>query len=180
MILLGCAPVIYQTHLHPEFRRIEADDVLMLEAEPKFFGYRLPVGRDRRDAKVHRQGAGHARRVEGVLRGHLRGDEARRKLSRHHRAVEQDCEGGRVEARPLNGPRAWPRPGSPPWTTTTGLSFDTDMPVEEGDCMVIKPWVADDEDQVSVRYGGILVVEERGARRLGTVASEPVELIHSR
>jgi hypothetical protein len=46
--------------------------------------------------------------------------------------------------------------------------------VEEGDCFVLKPWVADEQDTMSVRVGGLVVVEAGGARRVGQADLEPV------
>jgi hypothetical protein len=46
--------------------------------------------------------------------------------------------------------------------------------VEEGDCFVLKPWVADEKDTVSVRVGCLVVVEAKGARRIGQGSIEPV------
>ena len=43
------------------------------------------------------------------------------------------------------------------------------MEIEDGDCFVLKPWVANGDDTISGRIGAPLVVEAGGPRRLNTV-----------
>ena len=63
-----------------------------------------------------------------------------------------------------------------PWTTRSGLVFRQDMAIEEGDCFVLKPWVANADDTVSGRVGAPLVVEANGARRLNAVDNSPLHI----
>jgi hypothetical protein len=50
------------------------------------------------------------------------------------------------------------------------------MAIEEGDCFVLKPWVANADDTVSGRIGAALVVQVSGARRLSAFDNSPLHI----
>ena len=46
--------------------------------------------------------------------------------------------------------------------------------VEEGDVLVLKPWVSNEDDNVSVRVGGTVVVGATSAKKLGKGSLVPI------
>ena len=58
-----------------------------------------------------------------------------------------------------------------PLTTPAGDAGG--LQVEEGDVLVLKPWIADNDDTMSVRVGGTVVVGQNSARRLGRCSLMP-------
>ena len=59
-----------------------------------------------------------------------------------------------------------------PLTTPSGDAGG--LQVEEGDVLVLKPWVSDRDDAVSVRVGGTVVVGRNSARQLGRCGLMPL------
>jgi Xaa-Pro aminopeptidase len=163
MILFSADPQMWQTHLLPRFRRVTADDVIVIEAETKFCGY-------------------IAQSVETV---------AMRPLSRTEQLlldVSQACFDAVLAAMKPGVAYAdlialWEKAAAgadhqPGRTMGHGLGLGQDGPltarggnaggamVEEGDCFVLKPWVEDRAGTVAARVGANVVVESRGAVRL--------------
>jgi Xaa-Pro aminopeptidase len=154
---------MWQTHLLPRFRRVQKDDVLVLEAEAKFFGYIVQ--------SVETVPLRPLSRIETMLLD-----------------VSQVCFDAILEAmKPgvayadlialweKTATRAGCQPGR---TMGHGLGQGQDIPlttrggkaggsiVEEGDCFVLKPWVEDEAGTISARVGANVVVEASGAIRL--------------
>jgi Xaa-Pro aminopeptidase len=173
MVLIGSGSRMWQTQLQPSFRCLAADDIVLVEAEPKFYGYM-------------------AQTVDTVSMRPLTRDEA------HLLAVSHDCFWALSETmRPGVSYReaiaAWTalarkagrRPGR---TMGHGLGLGQDGPlttpdggadgwvIEENDCFVLKPWISDESDRVSGRVGGTVVIERNGARKLGQAQLQPFVL----
>jgi Xaa-Pro aminopeptidase len=163
MILFGADPHMWQTHLLPRFRRVAADDVIVIEAETKFCGY-------------------IAQSVETA---------AMRPFSRSEQLlldVSQICFDAILAAMKPGVAYAdlialWEKTATgaghqPGRTMGHGLGLGQDRPlttrggnageaiVEEGDCFVLKPWVEDGAGKISARVGANVVVESLGAVRL--------------
>ena len=164
MMLFNADPRMWQTHLLPRFRSMQPDDVVVVEAEAKYFGY-------------------IAQAVETV---------ALRPLSRHEKLlldVSKDCFDAVIAAIKPGVAYAdlialWERTASGPdrqagRTMGHGLGQGQDLPltvrggdaggavVEEGDCFVLKPWVEDQAGSISARVGANVVVGSRGAVTIG-------------
>ena len=163
MILFGADKHMWQTHLLPKFRRVGSEDIILLEAEAKFYGY-------------------IAQSVETV---------ALRPLSAQEECVlriSQECFDTVLTAMKPGTPYAdlialWEKTANRTTcqagrTMGHGLGQGQDGPlttpggkaggavVEEGDCFVLKPWVESRSDQISGRVGANIVVEAQGAVRL--------------
>jgi Xaa-Pro aminopeptidase len=164
MMLFNADPRIWQTHLLPRFRSLQSDDIVVVEAEAKYFGY-------------------IAQAVETI---------ALRPLSRHEQLlldVSKDCFDAIVSVMKPGVAYAdliamWERTASGPGrqagrTMGHGLGQGQDLPltvrggtaggaiVEEGDCFVLKPWVEDQGGTISARVGANVVVGPQGAAVLG-------------
>jgi Xaa-Pro aminopeptidase len=175
MMLLGCAPTMVQTHLDVEFRQIRDDDILLLEAEPKLFGYASqtiqtvsmrPLSTEEDEIlkasstcfsvlfEALKPGASYRDLIDLWNRTAKREGWSAGRSMGHGLGLGQDL----------------------PWTTRAGLAFRHDMAVEEGDCFVLKPWVTNAAETVSGRVGAPLVVEAGGARRLNSVDNSPLHV----
>jgi Xaa-Pro aminopeptidase len=171
MMLFFADKTMWQTQLMPANRLLGTDDIILIEADTKYQGYTSQA-------------------VDTV---------SLRKFTAQERSlfdVSTDCFHRLLEA--MRPGRAyadliadWQRIANQ-WgaragrTMGHGLGLGQDVPltvpngnghgliVEEGDCFVLKPWVEDQHDAVSVRVGGLVVVEASGARRIGQGSIEPV------
>jgi Xaa-Pro aminopeptidase len=164
MILFSADARMWQTHLLPRFRRVTADDVIVIEAEAKFYGY-------------------IAQSVETV---------AMRPTSQTEQMlldISQACFDAILAAMKPGTAYAdlialWEKTASganyqPGRTMGHGLGLGQDGPlttrggkaggaiVEDGDCFVLKPWVEDRAGTIAARIGANVTVESRGAVRLG-------------
>lgn len=168
MMLLGCSPTMQQTHLDIEFRRIAEDDVLLLEAEPKFFGYASQVVQtvSMRPLSPEEDGILKASRgcFDTLFEALKPGGSYRELIDLWNRTAKREgWTAGRSMGHGLGLGQDLP------WTTRAGLVLRQDMEIEDGDCFVLKPWVANGDDTISGRIGAPLVVEAGGPRRLNTV-----------
>jgi Xaa-Pro aminopeptidase len=175
MLLLGCAPTMVQTHLDVEFRRIRDDDILLLEAEPKLFGYASQAVQtvSMRPFSAEEDGILKASRAcfDALFEALRPGGSYRDLIDLWSRTAKREgWNAGRSMGHGLGLGQDLP------WTTRSGLAFRQDMAIEEGDCFVLKPWVANADDTVSGRVGAPLVVEANGARRLNAVDNSPLHI----
>jgi Xaa-Pro aminopeptidase len=160
MILFNADPQMWQTHLMPRFRRVTSEDVVVLEAEAKFFGY-------------------IAQSIETMPLRHLSPAEARLL------EVSKSCFDAVMNAMKPGVPYAdlislWEKSAAgnsrkAGRTMGHGIGQGQDVPlttrggkagglvVEEGDCFVLKPWVEDEAGTISVRFGANVVVGASGA-----------------
>ena len=176
MMLLGCAPTMVQTHLDVEFRRIRDDDILLLEAEPKLFGYASQAVQtvSMRPLSAEEDGILKASQTcfDGLFEALKPGASYRDLIDQWNRTAKREgWSAGRSMGHGLGLGQDLP------WTTRSGLAFRHDMEVEEGDCFVLKPWIVNAAETVSGRVGAPLVVEAGGARRLNTVDNSPLQVI---
>ena len=175
MMLLGCSPTMQQTHLDTEFRRIGEDDVLLLEAEPKFFGYASQAIQtvSMRPLSPEEDGILKASRgcFDALLEALRPGGSYRDLIDLWNRAARRE---GWAPGRSMGHGLGLGQ--DLPWTTRTGLVLRHDMEIEEGDCFVLKPWVTNGDDSISGRVGAPLVVEARGARRLSAIDNSPLHV----
>jgi Xaa-Pro dipeptidase len=164
MMLFNADSHMWQTHLLPRFRRLQADDVIMIEAEAKYFGYIVQS-------------------VETIALRPLRASETRLL------DVSKECFDTVLAAMKPGVPYAdlialWEKTAAGTdhhagRTMGHGLGQGQDLPlttrggtaggavVEEGDCFVLKPWIEDRAGTVSARVGANVVVESHGAKRIG-------------
>jgi len=163
MILFNADPQLWQTHLMPRFRHVTSDDVVVLEAEAKFFGY---IAQSIETIPLRRLSPAEARLLEvskscfdavidamkpGVAYADLIGLWEKSAAGKTHKAGRTMGHGiGQGQDVPL--------------TTRQGKAAG--LVVEEGDCFVLKPWVEDDAGTISVRFGANIVVGTRGATTL--------------
>jgi Xaa-Pro aminopeptidase len=173
MILIGAESRMWQTQLQPAFRELEHDDIVIVEAEPKYFGYmaqavdtvslRPLTSLERRllDASLDCFEALLAAMRPGVAYSAL----IQQWESFARRA---GCQAGRTMGHGLGLGQ------DGPLTTRNGRAGD--LIVEDGDCFVLKPWMANEDDTVSGRVGGTVVVENGFARKLGKAALAPLVL----
>lgn len=174
MFLFAAEPRMWQTHLLPNSRRLLGpEDVLIIEADTKHLGYT-------------------AQAVDTVS---LRPFTA---LERHLFDVSTECFHAVAEAMRPGRPyseliQIWDKtvrkaglvPGR---TIGHGLGLGQDGPVtrpagdagrllvEAGDCFVLKPWVSDKNDSISVRVGDLVIVEDKATRRAGKMELAPYVL----
>ena len=164
MMLFNADPHMWQTHLLPRFRRLQADDVIMIEAEAKYFGYIVQS-------------------VETIALRPLKASE-KRLLD-----ISKECFDAILAAMKPGVPYAelialWEKTAGiadhhAGRTMGHGLGQGQDLPlttrggtaggavVEEGDCFVLKPWIEDRAGTTSARVGANVVVESHGAKRIG-------------
>jgi Xaa-Pro aminopeptidase len=173
MVLLGCSSTMLQTQLLPEFRRVADGDVFLLEAEPKFYGYMAqsvrtvsmrPLSRTEGDVLSTSESC-----FDQLLAAMRPGESYRKLIEIWKKAARREgLRPGRSMGHGLGLGQ------DRPWTTPAGLLFDDDLPIEEGDCFVLKPWVQNERETVSGRVGDTVVVGAGGARRLGSANISPV------
>jgi Xaa-Pro aminopeptidase len=170
MILFSAAPKLWQTQLLPTFRQLAGGDILLIEAEAKYAGYMAQAV----DTVSLRPFSAAEERLIAVseecfhmLLTELRVGVSYASLIERWEAFARraGCRAGRTMGHGLGlGQDA-------PLTTPGGKAGGLD--VEEGDCLVIKPWISDVDDQISARVGGTVIIGRDGARRLGTAALRP-------
>ncbi len=169
MLLLGIGEAPNQTHLLPTIRQLERNEILICESEVKYGGYM-------------------AQSIEALCLGSPPPDYRRlfeASLECFHLLLEAARPGVPYaelirrweEHMNRRGCRAAPTMGH-------GLGLGQDGPttrpnddaqgriVAAGHCFVMKPWATSDDGQRAIRTGNSIVVDERGARRLGRLEME--------
>lgn len=171
MFLFSADKRIWQTQLLPTFRKLERGDTVMIEAEPKYYGYMAQTVDTvclRRLSGIEAKLFDVSRECFDALLAALRPGKSYAELIGFWESLARKagCLPGRTMGHGLGlGQDA-------PLTTPGGKADGLD--VEEGDCLVLKPWISDLDDVTSVRVGGTVVVERSGARRLGACALPPL------
>jgi Xaa-Pro dipeptidase len=164
MILFNAEKKFTQTHLLPTFRSLEKDDVLMVEAEPKYYGYmaQAVISASLRPLSDQERLLFNAsQECFDDLLSELRPGRSYKSLVEKWKAVasRKGVSAGRTMGHGLGLGQ------DGPLTTPSGDAGG--LQVEEGDVLVLKPWVSDDDDAISVRVGDTVVVGHSSARRLG-------------
>ena len=175
MVLFGCDPTMLQTQLSPEFRKLSELDVILLEAEPKFFGYMAQSVQTvsmRPLSELERSVLSVSQECFDAVLASMKPGISYRELIEIWKRVARA--GGLYEGRSLGHGLGLGQ--DRPWTTAKGLVFDDDAPVEEGDCFVLKPWVRDEHETLSGRVGDTIVVTALGADRLANVDIQPIAI----
>jgi Xaa-Pro dipeptidase len=164
MILFNADDRFYQTQLLPTFRRLQDGDAVVVEAEPKFYGYMAQAVlsatlRPLSDVEA-RLFAASRTCFEGLM-PELRPGRSYKDLISVWRllAKREGVVAGRTMGHGLGLGQ------DPPLTVPTGDAGG--LLVEEGDVLVLKPWVSNEEDTVSVRVGGTVVVGATSPKKLG-------------
>jgi Xaa-Pro aminopeptidase len=173
MILFSAGRRVWQTQLLPTFRNLDAEDVVVVEAEPKYYGY---MAQAIDTVSLRPLSSVEARLFEishecfHILVDALRpGISYADLISRwESMARKAGCIPGRTMGHGLG--LGQDRPLTTPGGKAEG------MIVEEGDCFVLKPWMSDEDDVTSVRVGGTVVVGHQRARRLGNCELRPLVL----
>jgi Xaa-Pro aminopeptidase len=175
MMLLGCSPTMVQTHLEVEFRRIKDDDILLLEAEPKVFGYASQAVQtvSMRPLTQEEEGILKASQAcfDALFEALRPGGSYRDLIELWQRTAKRE---GWLPGRSMGHGLGLGQ--DLPWTTRAGLAFRQDMAIEEGDCFVLKPWVANVNDTVAGRIGAAVVVGAAGAKRLSLADNSPLHV----
>jgi len=170
MMLFFADKRMWQTQLAPTHRNLESDDIIMIEADTKYLGYTSQAV----DTVSLRKFTAQEWKLFDVSRNCFHG-------------ILEAMRPGRSYAELIE---LWQRLAKQPQTIAGrsmghGLGLGQDAPltvpdgngqglmVEEGDCFVLKPWVSDEQDTMSARVGGLVVVEAGGARRIGQGDLEP-------
>jgi Xaa-Pro aminopeptidase len=163
MMLFASDARMWQTHLLPRFRRVAADDVIMIEAETKFCGYiaqcieTIPM---RPFSRTEQFLFDVSRACFDAILAAMKPGVAYADLIALWEKISSgtDCQPGRTMGHGLGLGQDHP-------LTTRGGKAGTAI-VEEGDCFVLKPWVEDITGTISARVGANVIVEHRGAVRL--------------
>jgi Xaa-Pro aminopeptidase len=171
MLLMGTGARMWQTQLLPSFRALAADDIVIIEAEPKFYGY---MAQAVDTVSMRPLTSAESRLLEVstecfyALAEHMRPGVAYRDVTAQWEALARKagCRPGRTMGHGLGLGQ------DGPLTTPGGRAGE--MIVEENDCFVLKPWVSDEADQISGRVGGTVVVGRSGARKLGEAPLAPL------
>jgi Xaa-Pro aminopeptidase len=170
MMLFFADRKMWQTQLAPAHRSLGPEDIIMIEADTKYFGYTSQAV----DTVSLRKFTAQERKLFDLSIGCF------------HALLEATRPGRTYAELIAQWQRLAKQPGTKAGRTMGhGLGLGQDAPltvpggdghglmVEEGDCFVLKPWVADEQDTMSVRVGGLVVVEAGGARRVGEADLEP-------
>jgi Xaa-Pro aminopeptidase len=170
MLLVSADKRFWQLQLLPTFRSLESDDVLMVEAEPKYFGYmaQAVISASLRPlSDQERLLFDTSQECFDNLLSELRPGRSYASLIQKWRAIanRKGVSAGRTMGHGLGLGQ------DGPLTTPTGDAGG--LQVEEGDVLVLKPWIADNDDTMSVRVGGTVVVGQSSARRLGQCSLLP-------
>lgn len=171
MILFSADKRFWQTQLMPTFRTLERDDVVMVEAEPKYYGYMAQAVLSaslRPLTNLEKSLFAASRACFDELLWQLRPGRSYKSLieiwknvARRERATAGRTMGhglGLGQDGPLIGP----------------LGDAGGLMVEEGDVLVLKPWVSDADETIAVRVGGTIVVGAQSATRIGTCGLDPI------
>ena len=170
MMLFYADKVMWQTQLAPRYRNLEADEIILIEADTKYLGYTSQAV----DSVCLRKLTALEQKLFDVSKDCFH-------------AILDSMRPGRSYAELIE---LWGRVGKQPKTKAGrsmghGLGLGQDAPltvpggdgqglmVEEGDCFVLKPWIADEQDTMSARVGSLVVVEAGGARLVGQGNLEP-------
>jgi Xaa-Pro aminopeptidase len=169
MFLIGIGQRPNQTFAMPTMRKLAPNDIIIAECEPKYAGYA-------------------AQSIESVCLG-TPADDYERLF-----AASLDCFHLILEAARPGVPyaeliRLWQRhmekaglKAAP--TMGHGLGLGQDAPttrpngdaqghvVTPGHCFILKPWATSADGQRAIRAGNTIVIEEKGARRLGKLKLE--------
>ena len=173
MMLFSAGPRVWQTQLLPTLRTLDAQDVVVVEAEAKYYGY---MAQAVDTVSLRSLSSTEARLFEishecfYLLLDAMRpGVSYADLISRwESMARKAGCIPGRTMGHGLGLGQDGP-------LTTPGGKADG-MIVEEGDCFVLKPWMSDEDDMTSVRVGGTIVVGNARARHLGNSELRPLVL----
>jgi Xaa-Pro aminopeptidase len=173
MILFSAEYRLWQTQLLPTFRQLSSHDIVVIEAEPKYYGY---MAQAIDTVSLRPLTSLEARLFEVshecflTLLDLMRPGIAYAELISRWESLARKagCMPGRTMGHGLGLGQDGP-------LTTRGGRADG-MIVEDGDCFVLKPWVSDDSDATSVRVGGTVVVSDRRARCLGMCKRRPLVL----
>jgi Xaa-Pro aminopeptidase len=171
MILFSADKRFWQTQLLPTFRALESDDVLMVEAEPKYFGYmaQAVISASLRPlSDRERLLFDTSQECFDALLSELRPGRSYESLIQKWKAIAN--RNGVSAGRTMGHGLGLGQDG--PLTTPSGAAGG--LQVEEGDVLVLKPWVSDRDDTISVRVGGTVVVGRSSARRLGRCSLMPL------
>ena len=174
MILFAAEKKFWQTQVMPTFRTVQADDVLTVEAEPKYYGYMAQLV----DSVAFRKLTPSEKRLFDVSLESFQFVLSEMNPGKSYAQLIKDWEqfvrnSGCVPGRTMGHGLGLGQDG--PLTTPSG---DADgLLIEDGDCFVLKPWITDESEGSSVRIGGTVVVEDLGTRKLGKAALEP--LVHA-
>jgi Xaa-Pro aminopeptidase len=173
MILFSADKRFWQTHVMPTFRLLTQGDVVMLEAEPKYYGYMAQAV----DSIALRPLAKGEERLFEVSRdsfefllNELRPGKTYAHIIRNWEAHVKKL--GSVAGRTFGHGLGLGQDG--PLSTPSGAAGG--LHVEVGDCLVIKPWITDESESASVRVGGTVVIGPDGARKLGNAELDPLVL----
>jgi Xaa-Pro aminopeptidase len=171
MFLFAAESRMWQTHLQPNSQRLlDAQDVLMIEADTKFLGYTAQAV----DTVSLRPFTPLERRLFDVsaecFHSILDAMRPGRPYSELLRIWEKTARaGGCLPTRTIGHGLGLGQDG--PVTRPSGDAAG--MIVEEGDCFVLKPWISDTNDSMSVRVGGLVIVEKALTRRASKMALAP-------
>jgi Xaa-Pro dipeptidase len=170
MILFNADNRFYQTQLLPTFRCLEQGDAVVVEAEPKFYGYMAQAIlsaslRPLSDLEARLFAASQT--CFEVLMTELRPGRSYKDLINVWTllAKREGVVAGRTMGHGLGLGQ------DPPLTVPAGDGGS--LLVEEGDVLVLKPWVSNEEDTVSVRVGGTVVVGATSPKKLGKCGLMP-------
>jgi len=171
MFLFAADPCMWQTHLLPNSTRLlRAEDVLIIEADTKHLGYTAQAV----DTVSLREFTSLERRLFDVS------------IESFHSIVEAMRPGcpyseliwiwektarkaGQIAGRTLGHGMGL---GQDAPVTRPGADAG-ELVVETGDCFVLKPWISNPDESISVRVGGLVIVEDEATRRAGTMELEP-------
>ena len=164
MVLFSADSRMWQTHLLPRFRLIAQDDIIMIEAEAKYFGYIAQSVET-----IAFRAFSHTERMllntsyacfEEILAAMKPGVPYADLIALWEKSANRDgCKAGRTLGHGLGMGQ------DGPLTTRGGKAGG--MVVEDGDCFVLKPWIDDETGHISGRVGSTIVVENGIAARIG-------------
>lgn len=168
MILFGADSRMWQTHLLPRFRNLQEDDILVLEAEAKFFGY---IAQSIETISFRPLPATEQRLLEvsktcfdEILAAMKPGVAYSELIALWERSAKRlGCSAGRTMGHGLGLGQDLP-------LTTRGGTAGGAI-VDEGDCFVLKPWIDDPSGTISARVGGNVIVENGRAVHIGALRS---------
>ena len=159
-----------RTQLLPTFRCLIRGDAVVVEAEPKFYGYMAQAIlsaalRPLSDLEVMLFAASRA--CFEALLPELRPGRSYKALIDIWKVVATNH--GVVAGRTMGHGLGLGQDA--PLTVPSGDAGG--LVVEEGDVLVLKPWVSNHDDTVSVRVGGTVVVGATAAKKLGKCSLTP-------
>lgn len=171
MILFSADKRFWQTQVLPTFRLIERGDVLTIEAEPKYYGYMAQAVDSiafRPLSKLERKLFDVSIRSFHFLLSEMRPGRSYADLIRAWEAFVKNL--GCVAGRTMGHGIGLGQDG--PLTTPSGQAGG--LFIEEGNCLVLKPWISDVAESCCVRVGGTVVIGQNGTRKLGNSEIDPL------